>query len=313
MSGTLLSIALAHARAGRAILPAHSVRDDGRCTCGRRRCQWIGKHPRTEHGVHDATRKAETLSAWWDCWPDANLALATGEDSCVDVLDVDPEHDGPATLARLEAEHGTLPATWRARTGSGGEHIYFWHEPGMGNSVSRIGRGLDVRGEGGYVLLPPSLHRTGRRYSWIIPPDEGPPAGWPDWLAKLAMPQRPRDDHAAGATSAAAGPLPVPPGLLRYAEDGAPEGERNARGFWLACRLVQECSATPEARAALDAFARACRPALEDEEVERIWRNAKAQQPFAPRLLQPAVLRGRSVPDVPVRGGIAIPDMEVAL
>jgi hypothetical protein len=180
----------------------------------------------------------------------------------------------------------------------------------MGNSNSRIGPGLDVRGDDGYVLLPPSLHKSDRRYEWITPPDESLLASWPEWLAKLALPSRLRDDQQAAA-QAVSGPLPVPSALLRYAAGGAPEGERNSRGFWLACRLVQECSATQEARDALDAFARACRPALEEEEVERIWRNAKAKQPYAPRFLQPAVLRGRSVPDVPFRGGLTLPDVEV--
>jgi hypothetical protein len=190
----------------------------------------VGKHPRyqpgvIEHGVKDATRKAETITAWWTRWPDANIALATGTVSCVDVLDVDPKHDGPATLARLEAEHGALPPTWRARTGSGGEHLYFWHQTGMGNSTSRIGRGLDVRGDDGYVLLPPSLHKSDRRYEWITPPDENPLAAWPSWLAKLALPSRPRDDQQQGAVQVISGPLPVPLALLRYAEDGAPRGQ----------------------------------------------------------------------------------------
>jgi hypothetical protein len=221
----MVDVALAHARAGRAVLPAHSVRADGRCTCGRLRCSSVGKHPRTLNGVHDATSDSKLIRSWWRCWLDANLALAAGEASCVDVLDVDPKHDGTATLARLEAEHGSIAPTWKARTGSGGEHQYFWHLPGMGNSAGRIGPGLDVRADGGIVLLPPSVNESGR-YTWIVPPEEGPLASWPQWLAKLALSSRPRDDRSAGAVHVPSGPLPVPPGLLRYAEDGAGEGER---------------------------------------------------------------------------------------
>src|SRR5207244_3115082 len=141
------------------------------------------------------------------------------------------KHDGASTLARLEAEHGAIPDTWRACTGSGGEHIYFWHQPGMGNSVGRVGQGLDVRGDGGYVLVPPSLHRSGCHYEWVTPPDQGHLASWPAWLAKLALPQRLRDDRQQGAVQVVAGPLPVPTALLRFAEQGAGEGERNCRGF----------------------------------------------------------------------------------
>src|SRR5436305_111307 len=92
-SDDLLAEALAHARCGRAVLPCHTVRN-GCCTCGRPRCSSVAKHPRTLNGVHDATTNAKTIAAWWDCRPSANLALATGVASCVDVLDVDPKHDG---------------------------------------------------------------------------------------------------------------------------------------------------------------------------------------------------------------------------
>jgi hypothetical protein len=98
--GAMLDIALNHARLGRAVLPCHSVRA-GRCTCGRPRCSSAGKHPRTSNGVHDATTNPAQIAVWFRCYPAANLAVATGAVSCVDVLDVDPKHDGPGTLARL--------------------------------------------------------------------------------------------------------------------------------------------------------------------------------------------------------------------
>jgi hypothetical protein len=71
MSGAIGDVALDHARAGRAVLPGHSVRADGGCTCGRPRCSSIGKHPRTLNGVHDATTNPEMIAAWWRCYPDA--------------------------------------------------------------------------------------------------------------------------------------------------------------------------------------------------------------------------------------------------
>jgi Bifunctional DNA primase/polymerase, N-terminal len=283
-SATVREAALAHARAGRPVFPCHTARAaTGRCSCGRAACPDVGKHPLVAHGFKDATTNVASIEQWWTRWPHANVALRTGEGSCVDVLDVDPHHGGLDALRLLEEEHGPLPPTWRVRTGSGGLHIYFWHCAGLSNSTGRIGEGLDVRADGGYALLPPSVHRTGRRYTWITAPDGGPLAPWPDWLVQRALPRPARQTVAPSAAQGAAGPLPVPPGLLGFCERGACQGERNSKAFWLACELVRECGPTEEAREALELFARRCRPALPAAEVARLWSNAQGRETCAPR------------------------------
>jgi DNA-binding MarR family transcriptional regulator len=108
-------------------------------------------------------------------------------------LDIDPRHGGAESLAALEREHGALPATVTVNTGGGGQHIYFRHpgEP-IKNSAMRLGAGLDVKADAGYVVAPPSLHASGQRYEWQPGhgPDDLPLADLPGWLLeKLRTPK----------------------------------------------------------------------------------------------------------------------------
>ncbi len=109
--------------------------------------------------------------------------------SGVVVLDVDPRNGGDEALAALETRHGPLPATWRVLTGGGGEHVFFRH-PGnpVNNAKGRLGPGLDLKADGGYVVAPPSEHMSGQRYALSIDhhPDEVPLADAPDWLLATA-------------------------------------------------------------------------------------------------------------------------------
>jgi hypothetical protein len=101
------------------------------------------------------------------------------------------------SLARLEETNARLPHTIEAVTGSGGSHIYFVH-PGF-NMPNRVGLkpGIDLRGDGGCVVVPPSLHPIGKRYAWKRShhPDETKPACMPDWLMKLATGQSGSKGH----------------------------------------------------------------------------------------------------------------------
>jgi hypothetical protein len=131
------------------------------------------KQPLTKHGCLDATKDQALINWWWSKWPAANIAIATGEKSGVFVLDVDPDKGGEAALAKLELEPGQLPSTIEVITGRGGRHLYFkWPSfdgaPVIRNSESKIGDGLDIRGESGYVIAPPSIHENGRTYSWSV-------------------------------------------------------------------------------------------------------------------------------------------------
>ena len=128
-----------------------------------------GKKPLTSHGLKDGTTNPDIIHGWWNRWPDANVGIVTGEVSGLFVVDVDPRHGGEEALAALEREHGKLPETLGCGTGGGGRHLYFAHpadQKRVKNSQSKLGQGLEVKGDGGYVVAPPSLHRSGRRYEW---------------------------------------------------------------------------------------------------------------------------------------------------
>lgn len=138
-----------------------------------------GKAPLTPNGHNAATTDPETIRAWWMQWPQANIGIATGAVSGVFVLDVDVDFDkckdGMASLAALEAKIGPIPRKDVVRTGSGGLHIYLAmpedDEP-LKCSVGQLGVGLDVRGDGGYVVAPPSIHANGNHYAWEVTEDE---------------------------------------------------------------------------------------------------------------------------------------------
>jgi len=153
-------------------------------------CQPKGKTPACQRGVHDATTDIDRINAWWGSCPDLNIGIATGSISGFFVVDIDGE-DGEATMRAQEAEHGALPPTIEVITGKG-RHLYFriGEHGAIGNSVAIIGKGIDTRGDGGYVLAPPSLHPSGRAYAWSVDCAQEF-ADAPEWVHDLIGTQAP--------------------------------------------------------------------------------------------------------------------------
>lgn len=177
---------MSYAERGWAVFPLHSPGPQG-CSCGRSDCG--GKHPRTAHGFHDATTDPQAIEGWWSRWPGAGVGIRTGASSGLVVVDVDPGHDGPASFAALVREHGGLrQPPPRVRTGGNGWHLYFAH-PSVtirNDAGRRLGPGLDVRGDGGYVVAPPSGHPSGHHYRWVGAANQ--PAPMPGWLLERLTP-----------------------------------------------------------------------------------------------------------------------------
>jgi hypothetical protein len=147
-------------------------------------CKARAKNPATKNGFLDATIDPAQLADWWGRDPCSNVAIRTGEKSGLVVLDIDGE-DGFAALDELERRHGDLPATASVRTPRGGSHFYFRH-PGIPIRSRQAfpGPGLDVRGDGGYVLAPPSIGPNGQRYE-VEDDEEISPL--PCWLLRLLL------------------------------------------------------------------------------------------------------------------------------
>jgi len=135
-------------------------------------------------GYLDATTDEEQVRSWWTRWSLANIGIPTGRR--FDVLDVDPDHGGNETLAALVAVHGQLPATRESHTGGGGRHFLFRPDARVRCSAGRLGPGLDVRGTGGYIVAPPSVHPNGRLYRWRA--QDVALAPWPAWLLDRILP-----------------------------------------------------------------------------------------------------------------------------
>lgn len=190
---------------GWAVFPCHFPKDGG-CSCGKE-CSSPAKHPRTSQGFKDASKAPDVVRNWWWGTPAANVGVATGAVSGIVVIDVDPRHGGDVTLAALEVDHGPLPETVEAATGGGGgRHLYFAHPGGeiRNDAGKKLGPGLDIRGDGGYCIAPPSIHSSQRRYEWIRAPGDTSLAPLPGWMLErlTATPSRPSPDTPTPANGA---------------------------------------------------------------------------------------------------------------
>jgi hypothetical protein len=220
-------------------------------------CKESGKEPMLDNGLHGATTDEPQIRKWFKGAPLANLGIATS--SALFVLDVDGEV-GFDSLRKLEADNGKLPETWTVKTGNGGSHYYFTTKAGVEirNSASKLARGLDIRGEGGYVIAPPSIHPNGNRYEWENSPEDTPHALAPDWLVRLI--QNPKQSTPTPAVNTSTGTfahLEAEPSrilesarlYLRDAIQKATNGNRNETGFHLALQLrdcgLKEMDAAP--------------------------------------------------------------------
>jgi putative DNA primase/helicase len=158
----LLTAAVRYASRGYPVFPCHHPTPSGGCSCGDVACGNIGKHPRTINGLKNATTDEDQVRAWWAKWPDANIGLRCGGQERLVILDVD-DPDAATTLP------APLPATYTTQTGrNGGSGRHYWYRLPDGvtltNSRGALPDKIDIRGDGGYVIAPPSLHATGERY-----------------------------------------------------------------------------------------------------------------------------------------------------
>ena len=249
-----------YARRGILVFPCHTI-EDGRCTCGKA-CHSPGKHPigtLVPHGVHDATADIGMIDQWWAMYPDANVGIATGRASGIVVIDIDPDHGGEDSWANLEARFGATDDTWWVETGSGGYHIYFAAgEAETRNSAGMVGPGIDVRGDGGYVIAPPSLHVSGGQYRWsdhLNHKTIDQPAPMPEWLdTRVHHGRRGGGNHNAN-------PLP----------EKISEGARNAWMASIAGTMRRRGMSRQAVEAALKVENKLrCAPPLEEREIERI-------------------------------------------
>lgn len=241
--------ALHYAKRGWHVFPVHSV-EKGVCSCRKTDCERAGKHPRTPHGLKDATVDKKQIEAWWKKWPSANVAIRTGKISGLAVLDCDGGSE--ESLKQL-----SIPHTYTVTTQSGGLHYYFQiaDEP-VGNRV-RFLPGLDLRAKDGYVVAPPSIGMQGQ-YDVV---EENELAEAPAWL--LATKSK-----AAVPVIKTSGPVGV-----------IAEGGRNDYLTRKAGKLRRGNDLTFESLMSLNL--RDCEPPLSTEEVAIIYESIMNKAPAA--------------------------------
>lgn len=264
----LLEAALAYVRKAWPALPVHTPAQ-GKCSCLKVECPHPGKHPRTRHGLKDATTDESVIRRWWEMWPSANIAVATGNESGLVVLDIDPRHGGDENLHALEAAHGTLPETITALTGGGGLHKLFAHPGGRVKCCTgkdALLPGVEVKGDGGYIIVEPSLHVSGRAYAWEIGcgPGEIPMALLPTWLLGLIVQKAVRSKGVPAARI----------------DERISEGSRNATLASFAGTMRRRgMSQSAILAALLEENAQRCDPPLEEEEVQGIVKSIARYAP----------------------------------
>ncbi len=260
----MFTAALRYVQHGIPIFPLHTP-TSGACDCSRgARCSSPGKHPRTANGVLAATTDPAQIRSWWVAHPEANIGIATGARSGLLVCDV----DGPLGARSLERRH--LPPTAVVETGREGGLHYFFEYPG-GHIRNRAGllERVDLRGNGGYVVAPPSLHASGRRYRWVpqlTPKTVGfarPPAWLLDLLRKPGVRQPTRSSEEWRALAA----------------NGVREGERHSSLCSLAGKVFRSNLDQVLGCELLHAWNHACcRPPLPHGEAEKVISDIRGRE-----------------------------------
>jgi len=217
------------------------------------------KRPLIPWGYLQNERPSEDdIAEWFRRWPHANIGIVTGEISNLIVLDVDPKHGGDTALERLERRYRPLSATVEAVTGGGGRHLYFAHPGGLTRNRVGLAQGIDLRGDGGYIVAPPSTHPSGGLYEWVAghTPEEIALAPLPRWL--ILPIQGPRAGRSLSD-------------WRQLVREGVAEGQRNSTIASLTGHLLWHNVDSDVALELLLAWNRMqCRPPLEDAEVAQI-------------------------------------------
>jgi hypothetical protein len=232
----------------------------------------IGKTPLIRwRGYQQQLPEEDDVRFWWKKWPTANIGLATGELSGVLVLDADGTEARKEVMRRGGLEN--TPTVWTGKIG--GAHFHLAYPGGDVRNFARKLPGTDMRAQGGYVLMPPSVHATGNVYRWADGTEHIDHAPVPGWLTELFT--------VAGDTS---------DGMFSDGLDidevmhGIPQGKRDDTLFRYACKLRHDEVPRADAKELLRQAARACKPAFDEAtaagKVDRVYDNPEYDPPGSP-------------------------------
>lgn len=257
MATTHAEAVLAHVRTyvslGLNVLIVHGI-FEGECTCGKPNCSTPGKHPIHNTGVYGATTDLDWLTDQFEVFPHANIAIAMGRDSGILALDLDT----PEAIAAINKMG--VPSTWKFTTGKGEQHLFKYpslqENLYIQNAVS-LAPGVDIRSDGGYSVVPPSNHYSGRKYFWVVDPEDGPAAELPQWIRdQLIIKNKDSVNRNLGGDE--------------HSEIQV-EGGRNDYLFKIGTSMRAARFSGEEIRLVLhERNMRSCSPPLESEEVDKI-------------------------------------------
>lgn len=252
------------------------------CACpSGKDCRSPGKHPMKTDWAAKPLRTGLDVDLWWSRHPLCNVGIATGEASGFIVLDIDPDKGGWDSFNRIVKKHGKIPSTIVSVTGSGGRHVLFRH-PGKGQKIKNaIGYlpGIDIRGDGGQIVAPPSLHGSGMRYEWHrdAHPAKTRLAPMPDWLwtflelKEQSKRNEKRKLYGFGKPGAKGYGRVFDPDSI----PSIPDGRRNDTICSIVGRLIWENRKEDEVlKLAMRINQTRCVPPLSEREVERLVRSA---------------------------------------
>lgn len=210
------------------------------------------KPPMIKDWPNKATTNENQINQWWSKWSQANIGIATGAQSGFFVLDIDSGTNGFSSLDALLKIHGQLPVTGKQKTGSGEHYLFACNDITIKNSAGQIGAGIDIRGDGGYIVAPPSIHPNGNCYTWVNEPSYLSPA--PEWLLNLVH-QQPD---------------------IRQFKDQIPEGKRNDTLFKHGCSLLKKGTSAKSIGIELFKINQyQCIPPLPDSDINKIISSVK--------------------------------------
>ena len=220
------------------------------------------KKPLTPNGFKDAKKDVGAIRFWWKKWPNASVGIATGAASQLVVIDEDVDYDkgldGRESIWQWQRDHSPLPDTARVITGRGGVHLYYHYEGTDIKNSTGLLDGVDVRGEGGYVIAPPSTHPNGTEYAWEDDPDDVGLTDLDDVVRELLDPKRRQPEAERFA-------LP----------DKIQSGSRNDTLYRLACSLQAQGLPDEAILASVQSVnAERCDIPIPDEELENLVSSA---------------------------------------
>lgn len=217
------------------------------------------KTPLTEHGCKDATHDIKQVEVFWQQYPKANIGIATGAVSGFWAFDIDVKDgaQGLQSFKQLQDEHGALPLTLSAQTPSKGQHLYFSIDGISIRNRTNVLPGIDVRGDGGYVVAPPSIIQR-KKYVWLT--EAEPVAAAPDWLVELVSDKQ-REDVAHKVIQ------------------GISKGERDNTIFRFACSLRARGFDYDKAKVLVLQIANECSPPLPQGEAIKCLDSAWKYDP----------------------------------